>query len=123
MAGIDWNRLRAAVDRDGETLGLPRHRPGEMFLKGPIPWAWLEVAGRLPGRALHVALTLWLRAGIERRAEVKLPLGRLRAMGVDRHAAARGVRALEDAGLITVRRSAGRAAAVTIQTAPEKAKP
>ncbi len=27
-----------------------------LFLKGPIPMNWLECAGKLPGKALHVAI-------------------------------------------------------------------
>ena len=44
----------------------PRHRSGEKFLKGPIPWAWLQRAFLLPGKALHVALLLWREAGCRR---------------------------------------------------------
>jgi hypothetical protein len=43
-----------------------RHRQGEKFLKGPIPWPWLERAFLLPGKALHVALLLWREAGCRR---------------------------------------------------------
>jgi hypothetical protein len=42
---------------------IPRHRPGEKFLRGPIPWKWLIRAGRLPGKALQVGLLLWQAAG------------------------------------------------------------
>jgi hypothetical protein len=41
----------------------PRHRPGEAFIKGTIPWVWLKTAARLPGKALPVALLLWKQAG------------------------------------------------------------
>ena len=44
----------------------PRHRSGEKFLKGPVPMAWLERAFVLPGKALHVALLLWFKAGCQR---------------------------------------------------------
>src|SRR4051794_22499214 len=41
----------------------PRHRVGQPFLKGPIPWAWWAAACRLPGQALQVASAIRYRAG------------------------------------------------------------
>lgn len=43
-----------------------------MFLKGPISWAWLQAAGRLPGRAFHVAVVIQLLAGMSKGAPVSL---------------------------------------------------
>jgi hypothetical protein len=34
----------------------PRHRPGDPFIKGPIPFTWIASACRLPGSGLHVAM-------------------------------------------------------------------
>src|SRR3954465_8051960 len=54
----DPERLRLPADLFGEsrpTLRPPRHRPGEPFLKGPIPYHWIADACRLPGVGLHVA--------------------------------------------------------------------
>lgn len=93
----------------------PRHARGEMFLKGPIPWAWLEVAGGAKGKALQVAMVLWLEAGMKRTAKVKLPHARLRAMGVDRHAARRGLAELEGRALVTVERRQGASPVVTLK--------
>ena len=45
---------------------LPRHRRGERFLMGPIPWMWLQIAARQPGKALHVGMVLWQLAGMKR---------------------------------------------------------
>jgi hypothetical protein len=42
----------------------PRHQPGKPFLKGPIPWIWLEQAGRPPGKAFAAGLVLWQKAEI-----------------------------------------------------------
>src|SRR5438552_183520 len=79
---------------------LPRHRPGERFLQGPIPMTWLSAAMRLPGKALHVAVAIWQRAGMKRNATIKLNLSRLD--GVTHSAASRGLDALERARLVTV---------------------
>ena len=51
----DLERLRIPLDRVGLAEvkhAPPRHRPGEPFLKGPIPFDWMATACRLgsPGR-------------------------------------------------------------------------
>ena len=88
-----------------------KHPPGELFLKGPIPWPWLGKAMQLPGKALAVALHVWWRSGIERSSCIMINLSRL---SVDRSAASRGLAALEAAGLVTVIRAPGRRPRVTI---------
>lgn len=93
----------------------PRHRPGEAFVKGPIPRAWLLRAMRLPGRSLHVSLELWYRAGLTGSAEVVLSLSSVsEACVIDRATASRALGALESAGLVSVRRQVGRAPRVTL---------
>jgi hypothetical protein len=103
---------------------LPRHKRGEKFLKGPIPWKWVTQAARLPGKALQVGVALWFLAGIERRRTVALSGSVLRGLEVDRHAGYRGLRALEMAGLVSVSRHLGRNSIVTIldlgKTTPEQ---
>ncbi len=91
----------------------PRHRPGEWFLRGPIPWPWLETAARLPGKALAVALCLWREAGRGHRRIVKLCVARA-GLGVSEQAARRALRSLEAAGLVAVERAPGRGLEVTL---------
>jgi DNA-binding MarR family transcriptional regulator len=97
-----------------QTTPPPRHRPGEYFLKGPIPLSWLAPASRLPGRALHVATAIWFLAGVGRTRTIRLQGGLLRQLGVNRHAAYRGLNALEEAGLVAVERRPGGNPKVTI---------
>jgi len=116
---FDLDRLRlpdSYPPRKRERVGRPpRHRPGERFLRGPIPWDWLTKAARQPGRALHVALELWRWAGIKRTREISLSLsGAARELGTSRSALSRGLRALEGAGLVSVERKAGRKPTVTL---------
>src|SRR5262245_45163554 len=92
----------------------PRAGAGRRFLKGPVPWPWLERAACLPGRALHVGLALWHLVGLGRKREVVLTGSVLASMGVDRHAARRGLTALETAGLVTMIRHPGRRPRVTV---------
>ena len=96
-------------------LSVPRHRGGELFVRGPIPWAWLTAAARLPGRALHVGIVLWLESGLRTSAVVALSQQRLRDLGVDRYAGYRGLSKLEQADLVDVQRHPGRLSVVTLR--------
>lgn len=92
----------------------PRHRPGERFLKGPIPLGWLIRAAGLPGKALQVALAIWYRAGVERTGSITLTTTLTQTFNVDRYAKRRALAALEKAKLVTVQRTDGRNPQVTI---------
>lgn len=115
MLPIDLDRMR--VDRGvirGRQPGPPRHKPGERFLKGPVPLIWLETAARLPGRSLHVGIALWYAAGLTRSRSVTLSNVSGARFGLDRNAKYRALDCLEGAGLIAVQRKLGRAPVVTI---------
>jgi hypothetical protein len=92
----------------------PWHRPGEGFLKGPIPWPWLATAARLPGKALQVALLLWRQAGCRKSRTVPFCLSHGEGLGVSEQAARRGLQAMEGAGLVSVVRKPGRGLEVTL---------
>ena len=95
----------------------PHHKSGEMFLRGPIPWNWLCNAALASGRGsgFKLAIVLWHLSGLNRQSKtIKLSGKKLRQMGVDRHAAYRGLKALETVGLIRVERRLGRSPTVTI---------
>jgi hypothetical protein len=118
---IDGPALKQVEEARAQPQKLPRHRPGEWFLRGPVPWSWLEAAAGLPGCALAVGLCLWRRAklryGRRNGLAIKLCLSRV-GLGVDEQAARRAVRHLEAAGLISVCRLPGRGLEVTLQDAP-----
>ncbi len=90
------------------------------FLKGPIPWAWLTEAAKLPGHVLHIALALWFRAGVTRSETVVLTTMLLKELGVDRHAKYRALRQLEQAGLVSVAHQHGKNPHVTLRS-PKRA--
>jgi hypothetical protein len=123
---LDLDRFRLPPNRTAPAK--PKRKPPRYckseFLRGPIPWPWLATAMKLPGRALAVALILWREAGIRKVMTVPLPPARLRQCGILPDAARRGLRALEQAGLLTIRRPPGRCLEVTILDAPaENGKP
>jgi hypothetical protein len=92
----------------------PRHRPGEAFLMGPIPWTWPRRAMTLQGKALHVAILLWKEAGCRRSRTVRFRLARTAELGIHRDTAKRGLRALAAAELVSLCHLPGRALEVTL---------
>ncbi len=94
--------------------GIPRHRKGEHFLKGPVPLNWLAQAARCGGKALSVAIILWYRAGLKRSPTVKVPRWTADKFGLGRHAKTRGLKALERAALVSVKRQTGCSPVVTL---------
>lgn len=96
----------------------PRHRPGERFVKGPVPMPWIAQASQLRGGALAVGLMLWHKAGILDCCTVPYCHGHAVKVGVRYQASYRAIKALEKAKLIAVVRTAGRSLAVTILETP-----
>jgi hypothetical protein len=112
-SGIDLDAVRKSP-----SAKPPRHRPKESFLKGPIPWPWLLRAMVLPGKALHVALLLWQEAGCRKKATVRFRLAGTAEMGMHPDTAKRGLRALEEDGLVSVMHHPGSALEVTLLETP-----
>jgi hypothetical protein len=94
-------------------MGMRRSRRKQHFLKGPIRWSWIAEAAALPGRALAVGMVLRLWAGMRCSQTVRLSYRNFPA-GLSRFAIYRGLRNLERAGLVTVRRVPGHAPLVTL---------
>ncbi|MGZ4979611.1 MAG: hypothetical protein ACXV8O_20950 [Methylobacter sp.] len=95
----------------------PKHKQGELFLCGPIPWNWLTAASNANGKgsAVQVALAIWFLSGLNHKsATVKLTRKTLNQLGVERNAGYRGLRTLEESGLVTVMRKPGACPVVTI---------
>jgi hypothetical protein len=95
-------------------MNLPTFITGERFLRGPVPMAWLEQAGRLSGKALHVGLYAWHLAGMSRSMTLKLSTTKLQKIGISRQAAYKALAELERQRLLLVERRRGRCATVTI---------
>src|SRR5262245_784509 len=97
-----------------------RHLPGEKFLKGPVPWNWLVVAGRLKGSALQVGISLWHLSGLSRSRTVRFCLSRVEEMGVGAQRARRGLHALKRARLVSISYVSGAASEVTLLSVPKQ---
>lgn len=72
----------------------------ELYFMGPVNLEWLMNASKCRGRSLAVAVTLLHEGRIRCTSQVKLKPSLLRKFGVDRFAQYRGLKALEEAGLI-----------------------
>lgn len=93
-------------------------RQATPFLRGPVPMPWLQIAMKLPGKAIHLGVYLWHLAGMRGPAGLVLNLSGLAAYGVDRWAASRALAELEGAKLVQVTRGRGRSPRVTILSQP-----
>jgi hypothetical protein len=97
---------------------LPRHRRGELFLRGPIPWSWIRVAGLLPGKALLVGMWLWKDARCKRSRTVRFNCRWPTAPGTSDDTVRRALRALEKAGLVAIAHEPGKCLQVTLLDVP-----
>ncbi len=90
-------------------------RFGGGFLKGPIQVSWLARAHALGSNACTIGLECWRVAGCARSQAFRLNLSRVRvAPGMSRTSARRGLRQLEEAGLVSVARIPGQRSLVAI---------
>jgi DNA-binding MarR family transcriptional regulator len=89
------------------------HRRGR-FLKGPIPLPEIAAASRLPGKALAVLVAIHHQSDLTGKPSVTLPAKLLAELGISRGAKSRGLKLLEQAGLVTIARSKGRAARIQL---------
>ncbi len=87
-----------------------------LFLRGPIPLAWLSRAASLPGKTINVAIALWWCNGMAKGKPFKLTQMALRNLNVERDAASTGLTRLEEAGLIQVGRKPGQRPIISIVT-------
>lgn len=84
------------------------------FIKGPIPFDWLQTANALPGKAGQVGIALWFLVGVKKSSTVKITAEAERLAGCTRQTFAKGLAALESAGLVAVERKPGQKSTVTV---------
>jgi len=106
------NRFSLADLKPSKRVPKPNGR--ELFLRGPIPLAWLSRAAGLRGKALATGLALWFLAGVRKTRTVPLTHAALERFGVHRKSSYGHLKSLQSAGLVTVQRRARRSSLVTI---------
>mgnify|MGYP007050330882 CR=1 FL=1 len=92
---------------------VPRHKPGQWFIKGPLPGEWIRRAIGRPAGA-RAALVLWYLAGLTKSSTVTPTHADWARFGVGRLVGHRGIVLLGQAGLVRVDRHRGRCPVVTI---------
>ena len=98
--------------------GLTRQakiRWGERFLKGPIPLRDIAAAALLPGKSLALFLVVHHQIALTGKPFITLPAALLRDFGISRSTKARCLKALENANVVSVTRSRGRAAKIKLK--------
>jgi hypothetical protein len=124
LADDEWNldRLRLS-HRTVETIGgrrrPPRHRPGDPFIKGPIPYVWIASACRLPSAGLRVAMTYRFLCCRFKRRNRWGPNKIASGLWLSDDSVRRGLYAAELAGLLAVEREPGCKLAVSVLDLPQ----
>ena len=122
---VDLDRYRLPAELVGELLSRrrpPRHRPGESFIKGPIPFDWVASASRLPGSGFRVAMACRFLC-CRYRAPNRWGLESIaRGLCLSSKSTRRGLHAAELAGVLTVERRPGCKLAVSIPSPPDGAR-
>src|SRR5262249_49732909 len=118
----DLDRLRLPAERAGnleERRRPPHHRPGDPFIKGPVPYAWIASACRLHGAGLQVAMSFRFLC-CRFRSENRWGLDAIgRGLRISADSARRGLHAAELAGLLSASREPGCKLAVSVLDLPE----
>lgn len=120
----DLDHLRLPADLVGDMASRrrpPRHRSGEPFIKGPIPYTWIASACRLPGSGLHVAMAYRFHQGRFRFRRRGWRWGLpdvAKGLRISDDSARRGLHAAELTGLLAVEREPGCKLAVSVLDLP-----
>jgi len=95
----------------------PKHKRGELFIQGPIPFSWMAKASKHSGRGatVKVALLIWFSSGLKQHSNViKLQSKHIKEFGIERNSLYRGILKLEELKLIAVLRKKGAKPIITI---------
>jgi hypothetical protein len=84
------------------------------FVKGPIPWSWLEKAAHVDSMALSTAWIIWFYYGVTGKRIFKFSNAHLETFNISRQAKSRVLKKLEAAGLIKITKAVGRSPIVEI---------
>jgi hypothetical protein len=103
-------RIGAASRRKARIV----RKTGGLFLRGPIPMPWLYEAAKLGISPLWVGCVLWHLAGLKKSHTFLVSNLHLHRWGIERRAKSRALKALSDAGLITIAGRGKRSPRVTI---------
>ena len=85
---------------------IPRQQG--LFIKGPIPLAWLDGVLKIPGAAvLKTALALWFRSGLEKTSTIRFTSKMMRRFMISPKSATRALEQMQASGLVRVHHRPG----------------
>jgi hypothetical protein len=93
-------------------------RTARLFLKGPIPFAWLQRANALGGSTGIVAMGLWFYVGINNSKYFKVDSKLDQFTGITRQTRQHALQKMKYAGLIKIRNPRGSYPYIEILDAP-----
>lgn len=93
----------------------------EYCLFGPIRIADIQTATKLGGSCLPLLLAVYYRRAYTAKEAVTLPSGFLTEFGIDKSAKQRGLKRLEEARLVDVKRTPGHTAMIELRAKRKKA--
>lgn len=104
-----------------QTTSTPQRAPVRKkqvpYLRGPIPWPWIQKAHELPGNSIAVGLVLWHYRALRKSTTFKIGIGDICGiLNVSPSTARRALIALDAAGLITIDRRDGQKNMITLMT-------
>jgi hypothetical protein len=91
-----------------QTASKRRLKSGHSFIPGPIPLNWIQLAAKLPGRAVYVGVLLWRDLKLQKSSVIKFSVTRAAGPGLHPNTIRRALLSLERAGLVRVERRSGR---------------
>jgi hypothetical protein len=101
--------------REPQKKSEPKKKKIGNFIKGPIPLYWIRKALKLAPCAIRIGMVLWYISGLRKSETFILSNVMLKGFNLDRHTKYRGLKLLEDAGLIEIERRFKKNPRVTIK--------
>ena len=93
---------------------IQRQQSLRKFIKGPIPFKWIQTASLLGANEARMAWLLWFLYGVNKGAAFTVSNNRAAEFGIERRQKYRALSSLEKAGLISVKGRPGTAQKITI---------
>lgn len=97
-----------------ESTAIPKPKPRQKFVRGPIPLNWLHAALKLGDKSGHLAWVLWFLAGITGKNPIRVTSALCKEFHISPRTTARLLERFAKAGLLSLDRRRGRGPDVTL---------
>ncbi len=91
-----------------------QQKPKHKFIKGPIPYKWIQAACKLGANEGRIAWVLWFMSGVSKGIPFKLTNKRVKDFGIGRRQKYLALARLEKEGLILQEKSTGASSTITL---------